>query len=209
MTIGAENKEFKLSVIQPTAYDPSSDILQLISPVNARTIDRYVYITSEEADGDTDLIGWWDPDIEDTKNELTFDIGQGFKANFAAKGVAFNNAGQVNMDATEINYSGKQFVVVPNILTRDILLGEIVGINTDASSDIVQKLSTTNARTIDRMVYVSEEEADGDTDLIGWWDPGIEESKNEVTIPVNRALYANFAAKKAKIAFPAAATPAP
>ena len=130
-------------------------------------------------------------------------------ANFAAKGVAFSNAGEVNMDATEIDYSGKQYVVVPNILPRNMLLGEIVGINTDAGSDIVQQLSTTNARTIDRMVYVSEEEADGDPDLIGWWDPGIEESKNEVEIAVNRGLYANFAAKNAKLAFPAASTPAP
>lgn len=209
LNAGATDKEFNLSVISPSSYDSSSDILQLVSAVNARTLDQYVYITSAEADGDTDLIGWWDPDIEDSKNDVTFDIGQGFKGNFAAKDVALNNAGEVNTEATEIDYRGKQYVVIPNILPRQILLGEIVGIGTDSSSDIVQKLNPANARTVDQMVYVSAEEADGDTDLIGWWDTNIEDSKNEVAIAVNGALYSNFAAKGVKLAFPSALTPAP
>lgn len=209
LNTGAADKEFNLSVISPTSYDSGSDILQLVSAVNARTIDRYVYITAEEADGDDDLIGWWDPDIEDSKNDLTFDIGQGFKGNFAAKDVALNNAGEVNTDATEIDYSGKQYVVIPNILPRQVLLGEIVGLGTDSGSDIVQVLDPANARTIDRMVYVSAEEADGDDDLIGWWDTDIENTKNGVTIAPNGALYANFAAKGVKLAFPSALTAAP
>ena len=203
------NKEFRLSVISPSAYDSSSDILQLVSAVNARTIDQYVYITAIEADGDTDLIGWWDTGIETSKNDLTFDIGQGFKGNFAAKDVQIVNAGGVNMDATEVDYRGKQYVVIPNILPRQVLLGEIVGIGTDSSSDIVQKLNPANARTTDQMVYVSAAEADGDTDLIGWWDTGIETPKNNVAIDANGALYANFAAKGVKLAFPAATTAAP
>jgi len=209
LNAGASKKEFSLSVITPSSYDSGSDILQLVSSVNARTLDQYAYITAAEADGDTDLIGWWDANIEEPKNDLTFDIGQGFKGNFAAKDVALSNAGEVNTEATEIDYSGKQYVVVPNILPRQILLGEIVGIGTDSGSDIVQKLSPANARTIDQMVYVNAEEADGDTDLVGWWDANIEESKNEVAIAPNGALYANFAAKGVKLAFPSALTAAP
>ena len=209
LNAGASKKEFNLSVISPTSYDSSSDILQLVSSVNARTLDQYVYITSEEADGDTDLIGWWDANIEESQNDVVFDIGQGFKGNFAAKDVTLNNAGQVNTEATEIDFTGKQYVVVPNILPRQVLLGEIVGIGTDSSSDILQKLSPANARTIDQMVYVSAEEADGDDDLIGWWDTAIETPKNDVSIAPNGALYANFAAKGAKLAFPSALTTAP
>jgi len=209
LNAGATDKEFNLSVITPSSYDSGSDTLQLVSAVNARTLDQYVYITKVEADGDTDLIGWWDPDIEDSKDDLTFDIGQGFKGNFAAKDVSLNNAGQVNTEATEVDYRGKQYVVVPNILPRAVLLGEIVGIGTDSGSDTIQKLSSVNARTIDQMVYVSAEEADGDDDLIGWWDTNIEESKNDVSIAPNGALYANFAAKGVKLAFPSALTAAP
>ena len=197
-------KSFKLKNIRPISYDSSSDMLQVISDVNARTLDVFTYVSAEEAEGDEDLIGWWDSNIESSKNELEFKMGVGFKANFAAKDVALSNSGVVNQDATEIDYTGKQYVVVPNILPRKILLGEIVGIGTDSSSDMLQVLSSENAKTVDAMVYVSAEEAEGDEDLIGWWDSNIEVSKNTLEIEPNGALYANFAAKGAKLAFPSA-----
>lgn len=186
-TVG-EDGTFQMKDIQPSAYDESSDILQLLNNTQARTIKTYFFYD-----------GAWYEDTEDWNDadEDTFDVLQGFLANFAAKDVAFTAAGAVLGDPSQLDCKtdALQYVMVGNPLPIDLTFKDIEVVSYDESSDILQLLNNTQARTI--KTYFAY---DGDwyEDTEDWNDA------SDDLFPANTAMLGNFAAKDVVLNFPGA-----
>ena len=215
VTVGAPagKKVFMLSDIKPAQWSSSADILQLMSDVNARTLASWAYFSKAEAEANgvgEEYVGWWDSEMQTQytgDNDIEFDLGAGFKVNGAAKDVKLQNVGKVNTEATEIDLRGKQYVPLANILPRDIRLGDIVGIGTESSADIVQELSDVNASTTEMYVYFSAAEATANeltSDYVGWWTSDFTERADDVQLNAGDAFWCNLSAKNARFAFPSA-----
>ncbi len=191
---------FTLNQLKPTAWDSSSDILQVLSSVNAGTIATYVYYGAWEVG--EELAGWYDDEVNPV-GDTEFPIGTAFLGNFAAKDVKLQQSGQVLEGATTLDFTGKQYVMFSNILPKAITLGDIAAANGcwDSSSDILQVLSAENAGTIATYIYYGAWEV-GD-ELAGWYDDEVN-PVNDVVVAPGAAWLGNFAAKDVKIVFPSA-----
>ena len=197
-------------------YD--SEILQVLSTDNAATIARYTYVTpewdEEDFDGDGAAVGWWikgkEGDDDGAADDVEFAVGQSFLGNFSAKKVKLTYSGQVLEGATELDFTGKQYVFVANPLPTDVKLGDVACTGFKYDSEILQVLSTDSASTITRYTYVTpdwdEEDFDGDGAAVGWWIKGKEGdddgSANDVTWSSGQGMLGNFSNKKVKLTFP-------
>jgi hypothetical protein len=218
--VSAGKDTFKLGDITVDGFYYDKEILQVLSDVNAATIARYVYVTpemdEEDFDGDGAAVGWWVKGEEGEEggeaNDITFAPGQGFLGNFGKKAVKFTYAGEVKKGATELDYTGKQYVLVANFLPKDVKLGEVAVDGFYYDKEILQVLSDSNAATIARYVYVTpemdEEDFDGDGAAVGWWLKGEEGeeggSANDIIWKAGSAMLGNFGKKSVKMTFPSA-----
>ena len=174
--------------IQPSTFDESSDTLQLLNNTQARTIKTYFFYD-----------GAWYEDVDDWNeaDEDTFDVLQGFLGNFAAKDVAFTSAGGVLLDPSQLDCKtdSLQYVMVGNPLPIDLTFKDIEVVSFDESSDTIQLLNNTQARTI--KTYFAY---DGDwyEDVDDWNDAA------DDSFPANTAMLGNFAAKDVVLNFPGA-----
>ena len=225
ITVG-EAKTFRLGDIKVEGFNYNNEILQVLSTENASTIEKYVYITpewdEEDFDGDGAAVGWWlkngDEGYEDDggvrADNKVFDANQGFLGNFVKKSVKFTYSGQVISGKTELDFSGKQCNMIANFLPRNVKFGEIECTGFNYNNEILQKLSTENASTIEKYVYITpewdEEDFDGDGAAVGWWlkngDEGYEDDggvriDNEVW-PSGQSFLGNFVKKSVKLTFP-------
>ena len=182
------NDTFQMKDIQPSSFDESSDTLQLLNNTQARTIKTYFFYD-----------GAWYEDVDDWNDgdEDTFDVLQGFLANFAAKDVAFRSAGTVLGDPSQLDCKtdSLQYVMVGNPLPVDITFKDVEVVSFDESSDTLQLLNNTQARTI--KTYFAY---DGDwyEDVDDWNDAA------DDLFAANTAMLGNFAAKDVVLNFPGA-----
>ena len=218
VTVGAE--KFKLGDINVEGFQYDTEILQVLSTDNAATIARYTYVTpewdEEDFEGDGAAVGWWvkGKEGEDgySANDVEFDLGQGFLGNFSKKKASLTYSGEVLAGATELDFTGKQYVLVANPLPVDVKLGAVACEGFQYDTEILQVLSTENATTITRYTYVTpewdEEDFEGDGAAVGWWVKGKEGedgySANDVTWAAGQAFLGNFSKKKTKLTFPSA-----
>ena len=218
VSIGSET--FKLADIAVEGFQYDTEILQVLSTENASTIARYVYVTpewdEEDFDGDGAAVGWWikgkEGEDDGSANDVEFAPGQGFLGNFGKKAVKLTYSGEVVSGATTLDFTGKVSPFVANFLPRDVKLGEIACEGFQYDTEILQVLSTENASTVTRYVYVTpewdEEDFDGDGAAVGWWIKGKEGeddgSANEVVWKAGQAMLGNFGKKSVKLTFPSA-----
>ena len=225
LTVG-EAKTFRLGDIAVEGFKYDIDMLQVLSTDTANTIERYVYITpewdEEDFEGDGKAVGWWlkngDEGYEEDggirADNKVFDANQGFLGNFAKKAVKFTCNGQVITGKTELDLAGKQFNMIANFLPRDVKFGEIECTGFKYDIDMLQKLSTDSANTIERYVYITpewdEEDFEGDGKAVGWWlkngDEGYEEDGgiriDNAIWTSGQSLLSNFAKKSVVLTFP-------
>ena len=179
---------FQMKDIQPSAFDESSDIVQLLNNTQARTVKTYFFYE-----------GAWYEDVDDWNagDEDTFDVMQGFLGNFAAKDVAFTSAGAVLGKPIQINCATDQlqYVMIGNPLPVDLTFKDIEVVAFDESSDILQLLNDTQARTV--KTYFAYE---------GDWYENVDDWNDAADEPfaANTALLGNFAAKDVTLNFPGA-----
>ncbi|MBO5905085.1 MAG: hypothetical protein J6Q84_01550 [Kiritimatiellae bacterium] len=218
--VSAGKDTFKLGDITVEGFQYDTEILQVLSTENAATIAQYVYVTpewdEEDFDGDGAAVGWWikgmEGEDEGRADNIEFAPGQAFLANFVYKKAKMTYAGEVKQGATELDFTGKQYVLVANFLPKDIKLGEVAVEGFQYDTEILQVLSASNAATIAQYVYVTpewdEEDFDGDGAAVGWWIKGMEGeeggSANDVVWKAGQAMLGNFVYKKAKMTFPSA-----
>ncbi len=211
---------FKLGDIKVEGFQYDTETLQVLSTENAATIARYTYVTpewdDEDFDGDGAAVGWWvmGKEGEDgySADDVEFAPGQGFLGNFSKKKTELTYAGQVLNGATELDYTGKQYVMVANPLPIDVKLGDVACEGFQYDTETLQVLSTVNANTVTRYTYVTpewdDEDFDGDGAAVGWWIMGKEGedgySANNVTWAAGQAMLGNFSKKKTKLTFPSA-----
>jgi len=179
---------FQMKDIQPSSFDESSDILQLLNSTQARTVKTYFFYD-----------GAWYEDVDDWNDadEDTFDVLQGFLGNFAAKDVAFTSAGGVLLDPSQLDCKtdALQYVMVGNPLPVDLTFKDIEVVSYDESSDILQLLNNTQARTIKTYFAYG---GDWYEDVDDWNDAA------DDPFPANTAMLGNFAAKDVVLNFPGA-----
>lgn len=179
---------FQMKDIQPSAFSETSDTVQLLNNTQARTVKTYFFY-----DGD------WYEDTEkwNDGNEDTFDVTQGFLGNFAAKDVAFTSAGAVLGKPIQIDCATDelQYVMIGNPLPVDMTFKDIEVIAFSETSDTLQLLNDTQARTI--KTYFAYE-GDWYEDAGAWHDAADE------PFEANTALLGNFAAKDVILNFPGA-----
>ena len=187
MTAG-EDGTFQMKNVQPSAFDETSDILQLLNNTQARTIKTYFFYE-----------GNWYENVDDWNeaDEDTFDVMQGFLGNFAAKDVAFTSAGEVLPDPTQLDCATDklQYVMVANPLPQDLTFKDIEVVAFDETSDILQLLNTERARTI--KTYFAYE---------GDWYENVDDWNDAAddVFAANTAMLGNFAAKDVVLNFPGA-----
>ena len=212
--------KFKLRDVAVKGFYYDKEILQVLSDENAATIATYTYVTpemdEEDFDGDGAAVGWWikGEEGEDggSADDIEFSPGQGFLGNFGKKGVEFTYSGEVTAGATELDFTGKQYVLVANFLPSDIKLGDVAVEGFYYDKEILQVLSPENAATITTYTYVTpemdEEDFDGDGAAVGWWIKGEEGedggSADNVTWTAGQAMLGNFGKKSVKFTFPSA-----
>ena len=179
---------FRMKAIQPTSFSESSDILQLLDNTRARTIKTYFFYD-----------GKWREDVDDWNDgdEDRFDIFQGFLGNFAAVDVAFHGSGTVLDKPIQVDCATDklQYVMIGNPLPVDITFKDIEVISFSESSDILQLLDNTRARTI--KTYFAWK-GNWYEDVDDWNDA------SDDTFAANTALLGNFAAKDVILNFPGA-----
>ena len=216
VSVGAST--FKLGDIAVEGFQYDTEILQVLSTDNAATVARYTYVTEEwdeeDFEGDGAAVGWWIKGKEGEEgysaNDVEFDVGQGFLGNFTKKKAVLTYAGEVVKGATELDFTGKQCVMVANFLPTDIKLGDVACEGFQYDTEILQVLSTDNAATVTRYTYVTEEwdeeDFEGDGAAVGWWIKGKEGedgySADNVTWASGQAMLGNFTKKKTKLTFP-------
>lgn len=190
MTNGTEEEDgtFQMKAFQPSSFDESSDIVQLLNSTQARTVKTYFY-----SDGS------WYEDVDEwiPSDEDRFDVFQGFLGNFAAKDVTFQGVGTVLDKPIQIDCATDklQYVMIGNPLPIDMTFKDIEIVAFDESSDILQLLDDTRARTIKTyFAYNGDWYEDVDD-----WNIAADE-----TIKANTALLGNFAAKDVVLNFPGA-----
>ena len=109
-----------------------------------------------------------------------------------------------------IDMTGKQYNLVANFLPKDIVLGAVAVEGFRYDKDILQKLSTETAATIERYTYVTPEwdveDFEGDGAAVGWWVKGKEGeegySANNVAWKAGEAFLTAFPTKAVKFTFP-------
>ena len=179
---------FQMKDIKPSAFSESSDTVQLLNNTQARTIKTYFFY---EGDWYEDADAWNDG------NGDTFDVTQGFLGNFAAKDVAFMSVGGVIVDPSQLDCATDklQYVMVANPLPVDMTFKDIEVVSFSESSDTLQLLDDTRARTI--KTYFAY---DGD------WYENADEWNDAADDPFyrNTAMLGNFAAKDVVLNFPGA-----
>lgn len=183
-SVGSQDSLFTMKDISASNFDEGSDTLQFLEPELARTVASYVYY-----DG-----AWYEGDDLNDGNEDTFDIGTGFLANLASGSVSLTSAGQVAVGPTQLDLSGKNWVMIGNPLPRSVKLSEIEAINFDEGSDTLQKLESDLARTVKSYVFY-----DGD-----WYEGDDLNDAGDDEIAAGEALLGNVASGAVKINFPSA-----
>ena len=179
---------FQMKDIKPTSFSESSDILQLLDNTRARTVKTYFFWNGD-----------WYEDVADWNdgNNDTFDVFQGFLANFAAKDVVFSSSGAVVGKPVQIDCKTDklQYVMIGNPLPVDVKFKDIEAVSFSESSDILQLLEETRARTIKTYFAYN---GDWYEDVADWNDA------SEDGFDANSAMLANFAAKDVVLNFPGA-----
>ena len=199
---------FKLSDIKLDGGDCSRDMVQVLESTKASVSATYVYVSAAQAleFGDASYEGWYNFTMDTAMDDVSFDLGQAFLGNFNTKAVKPTYAGQVESGSTEIDCTGKQYVMFGNPVPKTIKLGTIDLSGGDCSRDMVQVLESTKASVSDTYVYVSAAQAleFGDASYQGWYNFTMDESKDDVDVKVGDAFLANFNTKTVTITFPAA-----
>ena len=211
---------FKLGDIAVKGFYYDKEILQVLSAENAATVATYTYVTpemdDEDFDGDGAAVGWWikGEEGEDggSADDIEFSPGQAFLGNFGKKEVVFTYSGEVREGATELDFTGKQYVFVANFLPQNVKLGDIACEGFYYDKEILQVLSAENAATVTTYTYVTpemdDEDFDGDGAAVGWWIKGEEGedggSANEAVWTAGQAMLGNFGKKGVKLTFPSA-----
>ena len=199
---------FKLSDIKLDGGDCSQDMVQVLESTKASVSAKYVYVSAAQAleFGDASYEGWYNFEMDTSMDNVSFDLGQAFLGNFLTKAVKPTYAGQVDSGSTEIDCTGKQYVMFGNPVPKTIKLGTVVLDGGDCSQDMVQVLESTKASVSAKYVYVSAAQAleFGDASYQGWYNFEMDTSKNDVDVNVGDAFLGNFLTKSVKITFPAA-----
>ena len=177
---------FRMKAIQPASFSETSDTLQLLENTCARTVKTYFFYD-----------GMWREDVDkwNLGDEDRFDIFQGFLGNFAAKDVAFNGAGTVLDKPIQVDCATDklQYVMIGNPLPVDITFKDIEVVSFSETSDTLQLLDETSARTIKTYFAYNGDWYEGD------WNVAADD-----TFAANTALLGNFAAKDVVLNFPGA-----
>ena len=196
---------FQLKDIKATGFDPYGDLLQTLEPEEADMDEGFIYIDEVNAGGNAALVGWWDYMMTAKADDAEFSIAQGFLGNFGSLSVSLNGSGEVITDgATYLDYTSNQMVMVPNLLPRTVLLGEIVAEGFDPYGDLLQTLEPEEADMDEGFIYIDEINAGGNTALIGWWDYMMTAKADEVEFPAGSAMLGNFGSLSVALTFPKA-----
>lgn len=187
-TTEEEDGTFKMKAFQPSSFDESSDTVQLLNSTQARTVKTYFFYNGD----------WYEnTETWNEANEDTFDVMQGFLGNFAAKDVAFKGMGSVLGDPSQLDCATDklQYVMVGNPLPIDMTFKDIEVVSFDESSDTLQLLDDTRARTIKTYFAYN---GDWYEDTEAWNEAGDE------PFAANTAMLGNFAAKDVILNLPGA-----
>ena len=199
---------FKLSDIKLDGGNCTEDMVQVLESTKASVSATYVYVSAAQAleFGDASYQGWYNGDMDTAMDEVSFDLGQAFLGNFGTKAVKPTYAGQVDTGSTEIDCTGKQYVMFGNPIPKTIKLGTITLDGGNCTEDMVQVLESTKASVSDTFVYVSAAQAldFGDASYQGWYNGDMDTSKDDVDVGVGAAFLGNFGTKAVKITFPSA-----
>lgn len=185
-SVGSDTATFKMSDIKADNFADDADTLQFLEPTSARSEKFYF-----SYDGD-----WYEnTDDWNEANDDTFDMGTGFLGNLASGSVSLTCSGQVLEGPTQLDLSGKNWVMIGNPLPRAVKFSEIEAIDFADDADTLQKLESSSARS-EKFYFCYDGDWYENTD--DWNDASDDE------IAAGEALLANVASGSVKINFPSA-----
>jgi hypothetical protein len=202
ISVGDTSSEWKLGDITATGMDPLGDFIQFLSPDTAGTVISATYVDLAAADGDADLVGWYDLDLENRLDDLVFPAGTCFLTSFLSSGITLVYAGEVLSGTTTLDLSGQSYPFVANFLPVDLTLGDLTAAGMDPLGDFIQFLSPTTAGTVISATYVDLAAADGDADLVGWYDLDLENRLDATPLPAGTGFLGSFLSTGVSITFP-------
>ena len=163
-----------LNDIIPTGWDYENDQLRILNPANSASLQRFVWLTEDEAkDGGVgDKAGWYDDTEFTYEGGTELDLGSGFITTLFSKSVSFTSAGEVYNSPITIDCSGKKYNIIPNALPRKIKLNEIIPTGWNYENDQLRLLDPATSGSVQRFVWLTADEAkDGGVgDKAGWYD---------------------------------------
>ena len=168
------NGVFKLNDMIPTGWDYENDQLRILNPANSASLQRFVWLTKEEATegGVGSQAGWYDDTEFSFEGNKEFDLGSGFITTLFSANVGFTYAGEVFDDSFTLDCAGKKYNIIPNALPRTIQLNEILPTGWDYENDQLRLLNPANSASLQRFVWLTKEEATegGVGSQAGWYD---------------------------------------
>ena len=174
--------------IQPSEFNEASDTVQFLENTRARVTKTYFFYEGE----------WYeDPVAWNNGDEDTFDVFQGFLANFSAKDVVFSSSGKVLDKPIQIDCATDQlqYVMIGNPTPVDITMKDIEVVSFNEASDTLQLLDNARARVV--KTYFAYE---GD-----WYEnPADWNVASDDVFYANTSMLSNFSAKDVVLNFPSA-----
>ncbi len=208
ITVGSITDEWKLGSMSATGMDPTTDLIQFLSPVDANTelMATYIDLATATSYGNVALVGWWNLDLDTSLNDLVFPTGTAFLCNFGSSGVEFTCAGQVLTGAVTLDLSGLQYPFVANFLPKQITLGDVSATGMDPTTDLIQFLSPVDANTELMATYIDLATATsyGNVALVGWWNLDLDTSLDDTILLPGTSFLGNIGSSNVSLVFPSA-----